>query len=620
MGGAANAAILRASDSSPRPPGPVLRLLALVLLTAPLAFAQPAPPDMVADSVAVDTMRAQPARPQTPAEAALARVRAIAADSAAFAVDGPHRPMPAALAGVVWDAPPVAVDAIGDLLQMRRAGVRSVRTGLVEDPAVLEAASVLGLSLWQDLPVRDLPATFLVDRTEAAAEMLAVALDRARPYPAARHFGLAQGSDTSEREARPYFEALTALVRDRGAPGTQTYYTTRFLRNDRAAQTVDIVLVDARNRDPAAALRVWRARHDTPVGLAAFGAGVRPGRDGGWRTEGSGAAQARTLETALDDLLTLQPPPVVAFVHRWRDAATDARQDQRAEVAGVQHGLLDAEGEPRPAFEVASGFWTGRQRVFAFDAGQPAGRVRTASPLLLVGWGLVLGIGVLYTVTPRLSALAPRYFGRRDLYRDAVKRGFDLSVLETTGLAVALSLAAGVTVASSLRALGRTDTLVAATAGWSVGARAQLTDLLGEPILLVGVLALAYGAWILLNVLWLNVLAGRRRIRPAQALSLAVWCRWAWLPLMVIALVLGGIDERLATLLAPTLLVVAVLVEVIAGYRMTWDLHAVKAVPPSRAVLLGFGLPFALAAAGLAWIAIASRAEAAFLWHLATRS
>ena len=592
------------------------RLLALVLLAVPPAFGQPAPPD----SAVADSARVQPARAQTPAETALARVRALAADSAAFAVDGPHRPMPAALAGVVWDAPPETAAAIGDLLRMRRAGVRAVRTGLVEDALVLEAASLLGLSLWQDLPFKDLPATFLVNRTEAAAEMLAAALDRARPYRAARHFGLAQGSDTSEREARPYFEALTALARERGAAGTRTYYTTRFPRSDRAARTVDLVLVDGRERDPAAVLRLWRARHETPVGLASVGAGVRPGRDGGWRVEGSEAAQARALETALDDLLTFQPPPAVAFVYRWRDAAADVQQDQRAEVAGVQHGLLDAEGEPRPAFAVASGFWTGRQRVFAFDAGQPVGRVRTASPLLLLGWGLVLGIGVLYAVTPRLGALAPRYFGRRDLYRDAVKRGFDLSALETTGLALALSLAAGVVVASSLRALGRTDTLVAATAGWSAGAQARLTDLLGEPVVLVGVLALAYGAWILVNILWLNLLAGRRRVRPAQALSLAVWCRWAWLPLMVLALVLGGIDERLATLLAPTLLVVAVLVEVVAGYRMAWDLQAVKSVPPSRAVLLGFGLPFVLFAAGLAWVAVASRAEAGFLWHLATRS
>ena len=612
-----NAAILRASALPALGSSSVLRLIALLLVAAPVWAQTAPPPDTTA---AADPVRAVPATPQTPAQQALARVRAAVADSAAFAADGPYRPFPAALAGVVWAAPPATADAIDDLLAIRRAGARAVRTGLVTDPLVLEAATRLGLSLWQDLPVDGLPAPFLVAQTNEVAQILAEALDLARPYAAARHFGLARGSDTSDRASRAYFEALTELAHERGAAGTQTYYVSRFVRDDRAGRSVDVVLIDARERDPAAALRLWRATHETPVGLAAIGAGVRPGRGGGWRTTGSEAAQGRTLENALDDLLTFQPPPAVAFVYRWRDALEDERQDQRAEVAGTRFGLLDADDQPRSAFEVARGFWTGRQRVFAFDAGQPAERALSASPLLLLGWGLVLGLGALYAVTPRLSALAPRYFGRRDLYRDAVKRGFDLSALETTGLGSALSLSAGVVGTSALRALGRTDALTAATAAWSTEAQALLTRLLGQPILLVGVLALVYGAWLLLNLIWLNVLAGRRRVRPAQALSLAVWCRWAWLPLMIVALVLGGVDDQLATALAPTLLILAVLVEVVAGWRMVWDLQAIKSVPPARAVLLGFGLPFLLAAGGLVWLALASEAEAGFLWHLATRS
>ncbi|MDT7855571.1 hypothetical protein RQM47_02850 [Rubrivirga sp. S365] len=599
------------------------RLLALLLLAAPPALAQApaAPPDTAgggADSARVRTD--VPAAPQTPAQQALARVRAAVADSSAFAPVGPHAPLPAALAGVVWAAPPDAAAAVDDLLAIRRAGARSVRTGLVEDPIVLEAATLLGLSLWQDLPVENLPAPFLVARTREVAGVLAEALDRARPYAAARHFGLAQGSDTSDRRARAYFEALTALVRERGAPGTQTYYTSRFIGDDRAGRTVDVVLLDARDRDPVAALRAWRARHETPVGLASVGAGVRPGRGGGWRTPGSEAAQGRALETAFNELGAVQPAPAVAFVYRWRDATDALPQDPSAEVAGTRFGLLAESGEPRPALDVASGFWSGSQRVFAFDAGAPVSRVPGVSPVLLLGWGLVLGLGVLYATVPRMGALVPRYFGRRDLYRDAVKRGFDLSVSETSGLAALLAFSAGVVGASTLRALGRTDTLSAATAGWPAGAQDRLIALIGQPLVLVLLLALGYGAWLLLNVVWLNVLAGRRRIRPGQALSLAVWCRWAWLPLMVVALVLASVDAGLATVLAPTLLVVAVLIEVVAGYRMAWDLQSIKAVPPTRAVLFGFGLPFVLALGGLVWVALVSRDEAAFLWHLATRA
>ena len=586
------------------------RFVALAALWAAPLLAQtpPSPPDTAAaDTTATASASARPAS-------------AARLDSAALAPRGPFPPLAPTLAGVVWNAPADPEAAVADLVTMRRAGVRAVRTELIESPDVLAAASRLGIALWQDLPVEGLPAAFLRGRTDEAARMLAEALDRARPYPAARHFGLAQSSDTSDPSVRPYFEALTELAHERGAEGTRTYYVSRFPEDDRASQTVDVVLLDARDDDPVALLRRWRARRDTPVGLASVGTGVRPGQPGGWRTLGTEAAQARTLEDTFGGLLGLADPPAAAFVYRWRDADADRiERDQRAEVTGTRFGLLGEGDQPRPALAVASGFWTGRQRVFAFDAGSEARQERRASPLLLIGWGLVLGLGVFYASAPRLGSLAPRYFGRRDLYREAVQRGFDLSAFETAGLALALTLAAGVVGTAALRALARTDALVAATASWTLDGQARLTGLLGRPFLLVVVLALAYGAWLLLNLIWLNLITGRRRIRPAQALSLAVWCRWAWFPLMIVSLLLGSIDADLATVLAPTVLGVGLLIEVVAGYKMMWDLQAVTHVPPARAILVGYGLPFLLAVAGLVALGVTASDEISFLWHLATR-
>ena len=593
------------------------RLLVFLLLAVAVSAQTPSPAAAPPSAPEADTLGARPAPPSGP----LARVRLALADSAGLAPRGPFAPVPAALAGVVWSVPADTDRAVDDLVAMRRAGVRAVRTELVADTTVLRAASLLGLAVWQDLPVEGLPARFLRLRSDDAAATLAAALDRARPYPAARHFGLARASDTSTPDARPYFEALTALARERGAPGTQTYYVSRFPDDDRASATVDLVLLDARELDPVALLSRWRSRRDTPVGLASVGAGVRPGQRGGWRTAGTESAQARGLETSFADLLTLADPPVAAFVYRWRDAAEDVvERDQRAEVTGTRFGLLGEDDEPRPALAVAEGFWTGRQRVFAFDAGTEARQERRASPLLLIGWGLVLGLGLLWAAAPRLSGLAPRYFGRRDLYREAVQRGFDLSASETVGLAIALSLSVGVVVTSALRALARTDALVAATASWSLGAQARLTAVLSNPLLMVALVAGLYGAWLLLTLIWLNVISGRRRLRPAQALSLAVWCRWAWLPLMVASLVLGSIDVALATVLAPTFLAAGLLVEVWGGYRMLSDLQHVAFVPPARALLVGYGLPLLLAVAGLVALGVVASDEIGFLWHLATRS
>ena len=576
----------------------MLRPLVLLAFAVAASHAQPAAP---ADSLEADSARADTAELREPIPV------------------GPFAPVPAALAGVVWNVPDSTSAALDDLEVMRRVGVRQVRTGLVADARILEVAQRLGISVWQDLPVKGRPAPFLVRDVEDAAALLADALEVARPYASARHFGLARASDTSDPEARPYFERLTALVREQGAPGTKTYYVSRFPESDRVSGFADIVLLDAREADPVALLRRWRS-DDIEVGIAAMGVGVRPGREGGWRTEGTEASQARALEATFTNLLSLSQPPAVAFVYRWRDADADiVERDQRTEVAGTRFGLLGDDDQPRPALEVASGFWTGRQRVFAFDAGDGARRERRASPLLLIGWGLVLGLGVLYATAPRLSGLAPRYFTRRDLYRDAVRRGFDLSTTETVGLGFVLSVSAGVVGAAALRALARTDALVAATSSWSVEAQARLTGLLGKPLALAGVLALAYASWLVFNLIWLGIIAGQRRIRPAQALSMAVWCRWAWLPLMVIALVLGSIDAGLATVLAPVVLGLGLLTEVVAGYRMMGDLQAVTYAPPVRAVLIGFGLPFLLAVVGLIVLAVTSQEEITFLWHLATR-
>lgn len=593
----------------------MLRLvLLLVGLAASAACAQTATalPAAPADTARADTVAARPARPRTALDRALARVERVRVPRGPFPALGPR------LAGVVWAPPESRAQAVRDLVAMRTAGVRAVRTELVADTLLLAVASRLGIALWQDLPVVGQPAAFLARDAARAEATLRAALARGRRYPAARHYGLLRASDTSDRAARSYVERLAAVVR---AAGARSYYLTRFPESDRCAHLVDVVLLDARDGDPVAMLARWRARYETPAGLGAVGTGVRPGRDGGWRTVGTEAAQARALENALVDLLTLAEPPSATFVYRWRDAGPDAdRRLRGAEVTGLRYGLHAADGTPREALAVASGFFTGRQRVFAVDAGRAVGELRTGSPLLLLGWGLALVLGLFVAGAPKLSALAPRYFGRRDLYREAVARGYDLSTGETAGLAAVLVGVVGVVLASTLRALARTDALTAATAAWSPEAQARLADLVARPFALVVVLALAYAVWLLLVLLWLNVVSGRRRLRPAQALSLTVWSRWVWFPLMALALVLAGVSPQAATLLAPTVLGLGVLVETVACYRSMLDLVVVSNVSPPRALLVGFGLPFALAVAGLAWLGVTAQAETTFLWHLATRS
>ena len=604
-----------AQDAPPRRPAPVFVTPETPAPgAAPRAVPRPAPRAAPGDSATADTTRpAPPPRPATPTEAALGRLRTALVRGVAPA--GPFPALDARFAGVRWTPPAGRAAAVDALVAMRRAGVRAVRTGIVADTLVLGAATRLGIALYQDLPVEGLPAATLLARTDAAVRVLERALARGRPYAAARHYGLTTGSDTSDPRARAYFEALTALAH---AAGAETYYETRFPRSDLLSGLVDLVLLDATDADPAVLIAAWRARSPTPAGFAGLGATVVPGRDGGWRTPGSASAQARRLEDALSDLLSLADPPAVTFAARWQDGR---EVGVRARVSGLRDGLAGADGTPRPAFAVARGFFTGTQRVFAVDAGAevddaaPRGR----SALLLLGWTLVVGLGALMAGVPRVGTLVPRYFTRHDLYREAVQRGYDLAAGQTAAIGAGLAVAFGIVGSAALRALGRTDALVAAVSSWPVGVQDRLVDLLERPLLLVAVLALAGAVWGMLSVVWLVVVAAPRRLRAGQALSLAVWSRWAYVPLMALALLLSGVGPQTATALAPALIGIVLLAEVVAGYRMMLDLTAVTRIPPPRALLLGFGVPFVLFLAALVALGVAASAEASYVWHLATR-
>ena len=99
--------------------------------------------------------------------------------------------------GVVWDsdAPPT----VHDLVEISQAGIRAVRLPLLSDTTVLAYADSLGLHLFQDLPIRYLPAASLHDSLEFSTEQLLAAIRNGVKYNSARHYGLANYSDTSNK-------------------------------------------------------------------------------------------------------------------------------------------------------------------------------------------------------------------------------------------------------------------------------------------------------------------------------------------------------------------------------------------------------------------------------------
>jgi len=542
-------------------------LLVLALLAVPLA--------------------AQPADPAEPAPA--------------DTTDAPRAAAPGALRGVTWTPPEDVQAALADLRQMAEAGVEAVRLPYTEDRRILRGAELAGIALYVDLPVSVLSARALRDTTAFAQRQLDALAALAPDYPALRGVGLADGVDTSVPEACAYFEALAPRARE---AGLWTYYRSRFVESDGCGRTVDAVLLDARTRDPAAVLARWRAVQSAPAGIGAFGAPARDGAAGGHLTPRTLAAQQRTLEDGLRRLRRMQPPPAAVFIHTWNDGP---------------YGLHAADGTPRPARDVVGGFYTGRQTVFAVDAGAPPPSAPGATGFVLFGWALAVLLLVLMAVAPRFRLLVPRYFTRHGYYREAVQRGGGLEGFAAFGVALALAGAAGVIGGVALDALAQTDVLDVALAGLGEAQRTRTLGLLGRVSVVVPVLAVAYGFWLLLNMVWLLALTGRRhRIRPGQALALVTMSRWPVFVLAVLALLAAQAETPMTYL--PALLGVWLVAEIIAGARMLYDFARVSRVPMPRATLVGLGVPLALLAVAALGILITGGAQVGFLWHLATRT
>lgn len=561
---------------------------------------RPRRPVLRAPSSFVSSLR--PAR-----RAALLLVAALALASAARAQE-PVR-------GVVWDVPERMETAVADLRGMARAGVQAVRTGLVEDERLLRLADTLGLQLYQELPVGRLSASTLVDSAEGAARLLRGALQRARRHPSARHFGLARRSDTHDAAACVYFEALSEIARE-ALPSARTYYVSVFPEDDRCAGAVDLVLLDALDAEaPAAVLDGWAG--ETPVGLATLGTWVRSDTLAGLRRTRSPEAQARYLEDHLGPLVArAAAPPAVVFVYRWRDQYRQQRMDDDLDVFQRRYGLMTLGRTPRPAMDVVAGLYTGEQTVFAFPAG------RASDPpwpwMMLLGWTVVLAIGILYAATPRFRHMVPRYFAAHVFYREALRGRRDVMPEASAVLLITFALSVGLAGAYVVQTLQHAPALQTLLAWQAPAWRAVLVTLMEQPWMLALLLGSVYA---LLLALWASMfgLASRRRyaLMPGQAFMLVIWPHWPLLLLMIAAVVGTTLPAATAVWVAWGVAAGLVATSLLALVRALVDLMSVSHIGPGWVLLLALVSPPVLLLVLVGVVVLTHPAEASFLWHLA---
>lgn len=529
------------------------------------------------------------------------------------------------LRGVVWQQPDDLQEAISELYEMRQAGVQAVRTDIVEDERLLTVADGLGVQIFQEVPVENLTATGLRDTVAFAARRLDQALARAQQHPSARHFGLTRMSDTSNPDACGYLEQLTNRVRESGPAGVRTYYVTPFVEADACAGTVDLVLLhvlDAEN--PQALLEQFVEQDSTRlgrIGIGALGTWVNDEAEPGIRIPHSAEAQARYLENNLNRLLGRRThvQPYAVFVYRWTDpAGSDVAEQERQSVVPVTYGLW-SETARRPALNVVHGIFTGDQMVFAFDQGE--GPSNGWPWVTLLGWSGVAVLGIFYAASPRLRFMVPRYFGAHGFYRDAVREGRDILFGSSVALLIVEGLATGVLWSVAIHTFATEEAFLMLLRWIDDPIRSLLFSAQHYPWVAVLIFA---ALSILVGFLWSVVLALMSRQRyslaPSQTLMLVVWPGWPLLILLLVSMAVPALDAAEAETAALVLLGIWGGTMLYTSVRTVYDFREVTRL--SYYLALGAWLlnPFILLLLTFGLVVLLNLPEAAFLFHLLTRT
>jgi hypothetical protein len=514
--------------------------------------------------------------------------------------------------GVVWEIPEDYQEAAQDLLEMKLMGVNAVRTGLLFDSGLLSIADSLGLVIYRELPFFGLSGRSISDSLAVSDSLVGLLLDSGRGHPSAGPIGLVRNSDTSTPVACQALKDRSSTIH---AAGARSYYVTQFIESDACSASVDFVLLDALdNERPDEVLARWSEAHPGPAGLARIGTSVVPGSPTGSLIKGSPQYQARFLENVFGRLSTAAPTRV--FIHRWKDETKNIAQ--LPDPYGRKYGLYNRAKDPRPALYVTRGVYLGIQDTFVFEKGELVER-----PLhwfTLTGWILLTMMAVIYAGSPRFRSIIPRYFFAHGFYRNAVREAREVLPLTSTAILTITGLSIGLIATHVITALRETALVHHLFSLMDSGMRTSLSLVLDAPF----VLAILMGSGALLSMamwmaLWITASGRRSPLYPSQALMLAVWPRWQVLLILPVAMTfesVSGVPQWAIIALALTWIGCAYW----ATIRTAFDLFRVARIAPGTAILIWAFNPLILGTmAAFTW-ALFNLDEAAFMWHLATRS
>ncbi|MEZ4699780.1 MAG: hypothetical protein R2834_05585 [Rhodothermales bacterium] len=530
--------------------------------------------------------------------------------------------------GIVWE-PPLRTDlAEEDLLEMHAMGVQAIRSPLIRNERLYRVADSLGIAFYQDLPFQYLAGGELRDTLRYAEQVIQEALWWTQEHPSARHFGLARYADTSDDTACEALGEMADRFRRDGPAGIRLYYITSFIEDDRCAERVDAVLLDALDTpDVIGQLRAWQSAHSAHagrVGIGRLGTWVIDTQDeDGTRVPHSRSFQARFLETGLNALLsdTLSNPPSSVFVYAWRDRRFD-RPSLGHDLSSPyldSYGLHGITGERRLALAVVEGIYTGRQTVFAFPPGR---RPSEATPwVIILGWLVLLILGLAYFRYIRFQTMVRRYFFAHGFYRESVSQGRELMFGPNALVLAALVVASGLVYGVILEAVREQPAFALLTRSLPESMVLSGVAVLGRPLTLTLVMGAIFALGVLVWTSVLSALSSRNRnpLLPGQVMMLVSWPRWTLLGTMLAAMVVSTLQQPEAMNWA----IVVALATLVSGFGATFRTmndyrHITRAGWPRLAAALA-GNPFFIVILLGIYLAIRYHARVGFFLHLITR-
>jgi len=518
----------------------------------------------------------------------------------------------APIIGVDWVAPGDFREAASDLVEMAEVGFTAVRMPPVYDRDFYTLADTLGLTLFIELPIMQLPSESLREALAASDSLLSLVIASGRGHRSAGPIGITHLSDTRSAGACEQIGEVANRIRQ---AGREAYYSSIFAEPDQCADRVDFILLDQLR--PYGDVEGLQALVEsdvlsptTRVGVTGIGSSVDRNAESGWLVPGSQDAQARFIEEALNTIRTSRLSH--AFVHRWRDQGTGPMDTP--DPWGRDYGLYTEASDPRPSLQVVRGILLGIQDTFAFDRGTPPEDTRSWFPVL--GWLMISLTALMYAGSPRFRSMIPRYFFAHGFFRNAVREAREVLPLTSTAILTVTGLSIGMI--GSFVISGLKD--LPLTIHWyrllSEGTRASITAILNVPF----VLTVLIGSMTLLSTsIWMGgwmALTGRRaRLLPSQALMLASWPRWQVLLLLPLAMTLHatpGIPLWSIIALALGWMATAFW----ATVRTSFDLFKITNVAPAAAVIAWVLHPLVLGVLAVFGWSVFNFEHIRFAWHL----